>query len=291
MAIKSNRSRQAMTLLEVLVVTALISILIGLLMVAAHQVRSAASRISCASNLRQLGLALSQYAGLYNSLPPAVQAHPTLAQYKKNPTAESLKLPMLNWEGRLLAFVEQNALSQVTFAAYMRDGFRIKNPPHIGLITPVKLFECPSDSTQGIAPTSYLGVSGTAKDLANGSMYQDSMVRYADILDGTSNTILVGERPPSVDGRYGRWYGGWGPWGFANSFLPTSSPPLLGTGCERTTIFQTDSLADPCSQFHFWSLHHGGGDFLFCDGSVRFLTYDAASVIPALATRAGGETN
>jgi prepilin-type processing-associated H-X9-DG protein len=47
-------------------------------------------------------------------------------------------------------------------------------------------------------------------------------------------------------------------------------------------------LDNPCDRYHFWSLHSGGGNWLFADGSVRFLTYTAGSILPALATRAGG---
>lgn len=53
--------------------------------------------------------------------------------------------------------------------------------------------------------------------------------------------------------------------------------------------FSPGSLKDPCSVFHFWSLHPGGAHFLAVDGSVHFLPYAAASLLPALATRAGGE--
>jgi len=53
--------------------------------------------------------------------------------------------------------------------------------------------------------------------------------------------------------------------------------------------FREGRLRGPCSIFHFWSLHSGGGHFLWADGSVRFVTYGAASVLPAHATRSGRE--
>ena len=53
--------------------------------------------------------------------------------------------------------------------------------------------------------------------------------------------------------------------------------------------FQARRLDDYCGVFHYWSLHDGGANFAFCDGSVRFLRYEADAILPALMTRAGGE--
>jgi prepilin-type processing-associated H-X9-DG protein len=50
-------------------------------------------------------------------------------------------------------------------------------------------------------------------------------------------------------------------------------------------------MQDPCDMFRFWGLHAGGSNFLFADGAVRFLTYNAAPLLPALATRNGGEAS
>ena len=64
-----------------------------------------------------------------------------------------------------------------------------------------------------------------------------------------------------------------------------------GTGCfiSGPFVFGAGSLQEPCSVFHYWSLHSGGANFAFCDGSVHFLSYSASSILPALATRAGRE--
>ena len=67
--------------------------------------------------------------------------------------------------------------------------------------------------------------------------------------------------------------------------------PALGAGaCQLVSVFEAGKHDSPCHQNHFWSLHSGGANFAFADESVRFLRYSAASVLPALATKAGGET-
>jgi prepilin-type processing-associated H-X9-DG protein len=60
--------------------------------------------------------------------------------------------------------------------------------------------------------------------------------------------------------------------------------------CRGPFVFGPGRFDNPCDSYHFWSLHLGGANFAFCDGSVRFLSYAAAPLLPALATRAGGES-
>jgi prepilin-type processing-associated H-X9-DG protein len=177
------------------------------------------------------------------------------------------------------------------------------DPPH-PLAVVLSVYACPSDPRSftpanidgfRVGLTSYLGVQGTNQFRLNGVLYLNSAIRLTDITDGTSNTLMVGERPASADLLFGWWYGGWGLnkdgsadlvlgalernfGGLANGACPPG-PYNYGPG----------HFTNPCDAFHFWSPHSGGAQFLFADGSGHFLSYSAAPVMPALATRAGGE--
>jgi len=210
---------------------------------------------------------------------------------------------------------------------YSPWGFANDGPqgPHIGLGTEMPIFQCPSErrdlvSTNidfGYGPThvaftSYLGNTGTRCGTDDGIFFHLSAVRMEMVTDGMSNTLMAGERAPSADLIFGWWYAGAG---FADPTLgePNSCEVIqvgvgdvvlgvretvyaadpyqqIGAVCAPTKVnFQPGSIDDPCDQVHYWSLHDGGANFLFVDGSVRFLTYAADPLMPALATRAGGE--
>jgi prepilin-type processing-associated H-X9-DG protein len=305
---KAVSGRYAFTVIETIVVIAIMGVLLGLLLAAVQAVRSAAARLQCASNLRQIGLALHQHHDTRTVLPPGI-SHPEIRPPTPSPYGPDIDpYPLLNWHARLLPFIEQDALWSQVHAAYAQDRISFQVPPHTASLVTLPLYLCPADgprSIQNMPPqyqepgkTSYLGVAGTVADnlyaaSQNGVLALDSRVRFTDITDGTSSTLMVGERPSNFFWPYqGRWYGGPGGWGMIDAYLGVrqliARDPYYGCG-EGPYHFVAGSRTDPCSVYHFWSLHSGGGNFLFADGSVRFLSYSADALLPALATRASGE--
>ena len=288
-----RRQHLGFTLVELLVVMAIIAILVGLILPAVQLVRHAAALKVCQNQLRQIALASHNYHSAYQSLPPGMSF-----RNGQDP------FPFMSWAARLLPFIEQGSVWETTVAAYAREkDFRV-SPPHTPLQLNIKIYLCPletrrnvgqSASALGPAFASYLGVSGakSRKDW-DGVFYLDSHTRLTDVTDGTSNTLLFGERPPSGLGDLGWWYagGGQGQDGSGDSVLSVRETNYYANagGCPRGPYqFQPGEITSQCDGFHFWSQHSGGANFAFCDGSVRLLKYEADSVLSALATRAGGE--
>jgi prepilin-type N-terminal cleavage/methylation domain-containing protein/prepilin-type processing-associated H-X9-DG protein len=290
------RPRRGFTLIEALVVIAIIGVLIGLTLAATQRVRASAARTQCQNHLRQIGLGLSNYHAAHGHLPPGV----TLKD-------EPGTFPWMSWGVRILPHVEQDTVWRQSLDAIRTQpaDFRV-SPPH-PFTTVISIYGCPADGRVRqpvlarerltVALGSYLGVAGIRHARQDGAMFRDSRVKFTDLTDGASNTLLVGERPPGADLCLGWWYAGWGVdvagtgdtvLGVRERATPTgyTDMPDCGAGFTR---FQHGRLDNMCDVMHFWSLHSGGANFLFADGSVRLLRYDAADLLPALATRAGGE--
>jgi len=294
--------RPGFTLIELLVVIAIIAILIGLLLPAVQKVRAAADRTQCQNNLKQIGLACHNYHDSYKKLPPGVQYNYPYYYW--------------SWMAKILPFVEQKNLYNKadTWAKGGGPGsypwwpwgdFWVSpptSPPNPALGQTVPFYTCPSDQRRLVANsdsgmlvgyTSYLGNPGSGNNANNGVLYWTSDIRLQIIMDGTSNTLLAGERPPSADWNYGWWFAGAGydSQGTGDVLLGARETGYASSmGCPGSKVgMQEGSLKDPCDQCHFWSGHDGGVNFVFCDGSVRFLSYSNDSILPALSTRSGGE--
>ena len=213
--------------------------LIALLVPAVQAAREAARRAQCTNNLKQIALAMHNYNSAYNHFPPTA-------------IADAQGRPLLSWRVAILPFIEQQALY---------NQFKFDEPwdsPHnralIARMPPT--YACPSEPVPaGAGTTTYQVPAGP------GALFDDAAnpegVQLKDVLDGTSNTLMVVESSRPV------------PWTKPDD-LPVGGP------------------GQPLPPFG--SRHPGGYDAAFADGSVRFLKSNVSpAVLRALITRDGGE--
>jgi prepilin-type N-terminal cleavage/methylation domain-containing protein/prepilin-type processing-associated H-X9-DG protein len=305
----ARASRPGFTLVEVLVVIAIIGVLAGLLLPAVQHARDAAARIECGNNLRQIGLALHNYHDARGTLPAGLLMAAPYSYW--------------GWMAQLLPFVEQQNLWDLAYDWAVKTEHQYEpwpwgdfwadppTPANPALGIPVKTYQCPADirttvvdrldlsghgDFQPVAFSAFLGIAGTDGDAdgpQNGIFIVHFPVRFADITDGLSNTLMVGERPPSADLEHGWWFAGsgWDGSGDGDVLLGARDVEYAADlKCAASKVgFQPGQVNNPCDQVHFWSLHAGGANFLRADGSVRFYDYGMNSVLPALCTRNGGE--
>jgi prepilin-type N-terminal cleavage/methylation domain-containing protein len=310
---KPDLRRRGFTLIELLVVIAIIAVLIGLLLPAVQRVRESAARLSCQNNLKQIGLALHGYHDVNNGFPPGYSAS---GSYIDGATDTS---PGWGWAAFLLPYIEQDNVYR-----QLRFNQPVQNSPAIQ--TMLKLFLCPSDLTPQsafalpdgfgntvclAAPTSYAACCGsdaseTTDATGDGVFYRNSRTRIADITDGTSNTILIGERAWAKAN--GAWAGAIPCGVIKRGQLNPCQPNVPGAWYPSSTLalahaHLNNALVDPdgsAGMDDFSSMHFGGSLFVFGDGSVHFLRGVSSDnpnggytpdglIFQALATRAGGE--
>lgn len=292
--------RRGFTLIELLVVIAIIAVLIGILLPAVQKVREAANRNQCINNLKQVGLALQSHHDTQHLFPPGYTSGVS--------TWGTDTGPGWGWASYLLPHIEQDSLyKSIDF------GQPIEAPSMAGpRTTLIKTYLCPSDSsptqafpvgTRGtngtltstictVAPANYVGNFGIGEPGVDGEgvFFRGSKIRIADITDGTSNTLLVGER--SFYHAESTWVGAVSS---ANQGPTPGSPlPIQESNASNFVLAHTGETfkgpAYPEEANHFTSRHTGSGNFVFADGHVSSLggatTY---ATYKALSTRSGGE--
>ena len=266
---RHHTHRNGFTLIELLVVIAIIAILIALLLPAVQQAREAARRVQCKNNLKQLALALHNYQDTHGTFPPGYIVDTGWG-----------------WGTMLLPAVEQAPLYNQLSPSGLMD---LTDAARLELVRkPLEAFRCPSDSQpelndkskpnvkakKEIATANYIGIMGSilSDPVGNGTMYQNSSIRFRDITDGTSNTLLLGERDYH-NHRGSIWAGSTNHTDTNRNFLISQTSDALKINALHENAFS--------------SLHTGGAHFALCDGSVRFLSENIDSVDgagPAMGT-------
>ncbi len=302
------RRRPGFTLIELLVVIAIIAVLIALLLPAVQAAREAARRAQCTNNLKQLGLAVQNYVSASNVLPSDSYSGLQNWQYQ---------YPNFSVFVFLTPFLEQQPLFNAT--NFNLSNYEPDNITIAGVAIPALM--CPSDPWQptviststpfasfvehvkalppgnwmqqftsygansGTFPGTWQQSYGTAEFVQyNGVIYNDSRISLAAITDGTSNTFLFGERAQSLfriyDPTYQNSDGSWNSHHWFDTMVATYFPPNVGTNSSvpsYTGGFPSDAT----------SMHPGGVNYGFCDGSVHFIKNSISSWQFTTATASG----
>jgi prepilin-type N-terminal cleavage/methylation domain-containing protein/prepilin-type processing-associated H-X9-DG protein len=296
--------RKGFTLVELLVVIAIIGILIALLLPAVQAAREAARRSQCTNNLKQLALAIHNYESSYKTLPSGF-----ITNLPGSPA--TLERSHWSWGALILGFAEQAPLRDQLRVGPVPLWANLTTPTGLAALqTPLASFVCPSDvgpplnnfgaaidpvystyekrvTSNGtdrieIAKSNYVGVacSGNSTTPPNGEMtygpptgvlFSNSAVAFRDILDGTANTAMLGERCYRLKGLY---IGAGNALGFSSEttgYTSRNRSLLAALGIPYWGINQTIINASHQNR-GFHSLHPGGVNFALCDGSVRFIS-------------------
>ncbi len=318
--------RRGFTLIELLVVIAIIAVLIALLLPAVQAAREAARRAQCVNNLKQMGLALHNYESAVGSFPFGILYRIPLPPNADPAGCDGTRHTLFTY---MLQYMEGgNLYNQVNFSG-ATNSIRNITAFNFRVATFVCPSDLPSQATPsnfpGYSQGSYSGMAGytelfryrwgagTNDDICNridgnGVFVLNRARRLSQITDGTSGTILVGEtarypnEPASIFNEWnsGAWFadnvggGSSRPCTIAYA-VPRINAPLAFTAVEpiidpNPFTWFNNPLSLTYGQFGFRSRHPSGVNFLFGDGSVKFLKDSISMVIyRGLSTYAGSE--
>jgi prepilin-type N-terminal cleavage/methylation domain-containing protein/prepilin-type processing-associated H-X9-DG protein len=296
-------NRRGFTLIELLVVMAIIGVLVSLLVPAIQRVREAARRAQCLNHLKQIGLALQNYHQAQGSFPPAYQF---VMPEEGAPPWDTA--PGWGWGTFLLPFLDQEPLfRQIDLSVPIEESIHATVRT-----TPLRVFTCPTDRETGTymlkkismkdlveaATNSYAANYGYGHDIGESPSYgtgifcRNSKTRIAEVTDGVSTTLAIGERGAFFVRT--PWAGAINggtvsitPGAPVNSNIMEEAPVQVMASANGTTpLNDTDS-----SPYLFFSPHSNIVNFAFADGSVRGIaTSMSPMILAALATRGGAET-
>ncbi len=259
---RGSPKKQGFTLVELLVVIAIIGILVALLLPAVQAAREAARRMQCSNNLKQLGLALHNYHDTYKTFPPDAIWHGN----RPGTVQAAQDVRNYTWIAMMLPFVEQGAFyDQINFSLpALAELNRIQVAGSPALALTMNFLQCPSDPgfnapPRGIAITSYAGNAGWDSyrrkygdsGRAGVFTFYDN-TRMQDIVDGTSNTVMVAEVTLRGLTSGSQWRGGTGR-------LRTSTSSV-----SRAALLATAAWS---GWNHSWTLAENKGNVLAADGA------------------------